>query len=49
MKCKYEQRRKDYIYCNRTGSIRKRGCPCPHYTPSSWGKLWSKFKMWLGI
>ena len=48
MKCKYEERRKDHIYCNRTGSIRKRGCPCNHYTVPTWFKCWRSFLNWLG-
>ena len=43
MKCKYECRKKDHIYCERDGSIRKRGCPCEHHALS----VWSRFKMWF--
>lgn len=43
MKCKYEQREQEHIFCARDGSIRKRGCPCPHHTLSAW----DKFKIWF--
>ena len=37
--CKYAVREKDCVYCKRDGSIRKRGCPCQHYTLSWWQKI----------
>ena len=43
MSCKYMNQEKDYVYCRRDGSRRKKGCPCNCYEPS----LGERFKKWL--
>lgn len=43
MSCKYMNQEKDYVYCRRDGSRRKKGCPCNCYEPS----FGERFKKWL--
>ena len=42
MKCKYERRRKDHVFCLRDCTVRKKACPCPHYCVAS--SLWKRIQ-----
>ena len=44
LECKYARRKKDYIYCTRDCTVRKKGCPCQHYKSSAWSRFKARLR-----